>query len=190
MKSLIFLFLSIYTIKGICQSPLLLDTSMNMALSAQGYKGSTKKFELFTAKATDDKIYSNTNLKSKITFINFWFEGCAPCIAEFDALNDLYKKYKSNKDFQFLSFTFETHENVLRVASKYHLEYPILTIEKNEIYKLIFNLGFPTSIITDRLGKISFIKCGGFSGFKEKEKNKEVVDSLYSKEIERLLYNQ
>jgi hypothetical protein len=40
-------------------------------------------------------------------------------------------------------------------------------------------------MITGKSGKISFIKCGGFI---EEEKAKQEVDSLYSKEIERLLF--
>ena len=170
MKRLFFLCFSFFTIQAVGQSPLLLDTSMARALSVEGYRDLEIKFEPFTAKTTADKIYSNKNLENKITFINFWFEGCAPCIAEFDALNDLYSKYKSNKDFQFLSFTFETRENVLRVAQKYDLKYPILSIKREHIYKLIFNLGFPTNMVTDKQGNIRYIKCGGFSGFKGKRK--------------------
>ena len=70
------------------------------------------------------------------------------------------------------------------VAKKYDLPYPIICVEKKEIYDLIFQLGFPVSMVTDRNGIISFIKCGGPT---EVEKAREIVNSMYVNEIEHLL---
>lgn len=187
MKKILFSILLIISINAACQFPLLNDTSMSGALSSGGFRDSKKDFEYFRIVATDGKLYTNDSLKNKITFINFWFEGCAPCIAEFDALNNLYEKYKKNKDFQFLSFTFETTGDIIRIAKEYNLEYPILSVGREDIYKLIFNLGFPTTMLTDKLGKIRYIKCGGSP---DKETAEEIVDSLYLKEIELLLKGQ
>ena len=169
----------------ISQNTLPVDTIKYKALQPAGYKDTNINFKPFSSFSTNGIKYTTDKLLSKITFINFWFEGCPPCIAEFAALNNLYNKYKKNKDFQFLSFTFENSEDALRIAGKYHLEYPILLLEKKNIYNLNLNNGFPTTMITDKSGKISFIKCGGFI---EEEKAKQEVDSLYSKEIERLLF--
>jgi thiol-disulfide isomerase/thioredoxin len=157
---------------------------MLKAMHPDGYKDSNKFFKKFDAFSTDGNLYIDDSLKSKTTFINFWFEGCLPCIAEFPALNDLYDRYKTNSQFQFLSFTFESKETALRISEKYELKYPVIHIEREDIHRLIFNLGFPTSMITDKLGKIRFIICGGFQ---EKEKAKERIDSIYIKEIERVL---
>lgn len=184
MKNIFFLLSLFFSSSVISQNTLPIDTIKYKAMQPGGYKDTNINFKQFISISTDSIIYTTDNLLAKITFINFWFEGCPPCIAEFEALNNLYNKYKTNKDFQFLSFTFETSKDALRIANKYHLEYPILLMEKKYIYNLNLNNGFPTTIITDKLGKISFIKCGGFI---EEEKAKEEVDSLYSKEIDRLL---
>ena len=34
--------------------------------------------------------FTEKQLVGKVTLINFWFESCAPCVAEFADLNDLY----------------------------------------------------------------------------------------------------
>lgn len=187
MKSLLFLIFIVITIKASCQYPLLTDSNMVKALNLDGYKDTGVGFKEFNAKTLNGRTYSEDSLKNKITFISFWFEACPPCIAEFDALNNLYNKYKKTKDFQFLSFTFETSENATAIANRYHLEFPILTLEMHDLYRLMFNLGFPTVIITDTHGKISFIECGGFT---DKEEANKRVDSLFSKEIERLLVSK
>ena len=60
-------------------------------------------------------IMSRNELLSKVTFINFWFEAYAPCIAEFQALQKFYVTNKSRKEFQFISITFEPDSTIERV---------------------------------------------------------------------------
>ena len=157
---------------------------MQKAFNGDGFDEPGKYFEKFSNFSADGKPYSEDSLKNKITIINFRFEACASCIAEFDALNKLYERFRSNKNFQFLSFTFELKENAKRVANSYHLSYPIICLERSSIYKLIFDLGFPTTMITDKTGKIKFIKSGGPE---DEETANKVIDSLYSAKIEKLL---
>jgi len=57
-------------------------------------------------------------------------------------------------------------------------------MSENDIRELIFNLGFPTTIITDKTGKITFIKCGGFN---DEVHAGESIDTLFVPEIQRLL---
>src|SRR5437762_1839939 len=57
-----------------------------------------KPFPHFVAANEKGKI-SNDSLIGKVVLINFWFEGCQPCIAEFDALNELAQKLTENKNF-------------------------------------------------------------------------------------------
>lgn len=117
----------------------------------------------FKARTLNGRSYSSDMLKGKVTFINFWFENCQPCIAEFGALNELYKRFKDNKDFQFLSFTWEKKDNALRVARQYGLEYPVLCISEDSCRKLIDHVmaGYPSNVIVDKEGKIQFSISGG-----------------------------
>jgi cytochrome c biogenesis protein CcmG, thiol:disulfide interchange protein DsbE len=142
----------------------------------------------FRSTSLNGESYSREILAGKVTFINFWFEHCPPCIAEFEALNDLYKRFKENKEFQFLSFTWEKKENALRVAQKYGLEYPIICLSPDSCRKLINNkyAGYPTNIITNKASKIQFFIIGGPKDSEEAEK---VEQTIFIPKLEELLNN-
>ena len=106
-------------------------------------------------------MLSNDSLTGKVLFINFWFKACPPCIAEMPALNELYKKLKGNKSFEFLSFTYENRSNVKSFRQKYKAQYKIASVSRNECYRLNQNNGFPTSIIVGKDGKIWELYTGG-----------------------------
>ncbi|HEY5773572.1 MAG TPA: hypothetical protein VIS75_13120, partial [Chitinophagaceae bacterium] len=54
----------------------------------------------FKAKDKNGTLFTDDDLHSKITFVNFWFETCAPCVAEFQALEKFYNNNKSRENFQ------------------------------------------------------------------------------------------
>lgn len=177
--SFVFLYFNVAS-----QSALLSDSSMFKAFGQKGYKDSNKPFQNFSLVSTEGKIFTQDSLKGKITLLSFWYKNCLPCIAEFDALNSLYDKYKGNKDFQFLSFTFEEPLDVEQIRKEYNLKYPIICMNIIPIHELIFGLGFPTTVITDKNGRIKYIKCGGPE---DKDDAKEIVDSLFTIELNILL---
>jgi thiol-disulfide isomerase/thioredoxin len=181
MKQFIGFFLIIFSIQAYSQKAI--PDSIREKIIF-GYKEPGWSFENFSAGATNGKTYTTDSLKNKISFINFWFEGCHPCIAEFPALNDLYAKYKDNRNFQFLSFTWETNENATRVAEKYQMKYPIICFDMSLIQKLNYGLGYPTTIVVDGRGIIRFIKNGG--SLKEADIRRTVGED-FAGEIERLL---
>jgi peroxiredoxin len=109
----------------------------------------------------NNKEYSSASLKGKTVFINFWFAACAPCVAEFDELNTLFEKFGQNKNFEFVSFTFENSEQIDAVKKKYNIKYNIFSIPKPECYRLNFSNGFPTNVIIDPSGSVTYIHSGG-----------------------------
>lgn len=115
----------------------------------------------FHAYSDNGEFYSNDNFKNKTTYLNFWFESCAPCIAEMEALNDLFSKYREGKDFQFLSITFEKADVIQRIKKEYNIQYPIVSVSQDSCYVINLNSGFPTNIITTSAGKIALYRCGG-----------------------------
>jgi len=92
-------------------------------------------------------------------------------------------RYKDNRNFQFLSFTWETKENATRVAEKYQMKYPIICFDQSILQKLKHGLGYPTTMLVDGRGTIRFIQLGG--SLKETE-IRRTVDN-YTNEINRLL---
>lgn len=120
-----------------------------------------KQYINFSKKSLSGKSYSNKVLEGKVTLINFWFESCGPCIAEFDELNKLFQTYKSNKYFQFISFTTDSKNKAKLIAQKHKLKFPIICISEMEAQQLNYKSGFPTNIVVDKTGKIFSIDIGG-----------------------------
>jgi len=133
-----------------------------------------KQFPSFTVQTLNGKIISDKDLLGRVTIFNFWFQYCAPCIAEFDALNALY---------QFISFTSDSAEAANESVIKYKLSFLVCPITEKECFRLNFNEGFPATIIVDKSGKIVLIKSGGSI---EKDKIEIDIQKLASI-IDRLL---
>lgn len=105
----------------------------------------------------NNTIYSNENLKGKTVFINFWFTACKPCMKEMDELNKLYGKFKDNKNFEFISFTFDNDSTIAAIKKKFNIGYNIYSISIKECYRLNLNSGFPTSFVLDAVGNIKYM---------------------------------
>lgn len=140
----------------------------------------------FFAISTSGDTIRRGDILGKVTFINFWFENCRPCIAELDDLSNLYHKFKDNSSFLFLSFTVDNRELAEINLKKYNLSYLLYPINRQECMKLNFYSGFPTTIILNKEGKVVLHKIGG-------SVNKEnVIKQIekYEKTIVELLSNK
>lgn len=49
----------------------------------------------FNVRTINGESVTLSELKGKVVVINFWFEACAPCIAEIPALNRLKEDYRT-----------------------------------------------------------------------------------------------
>jgi thiol-disulfide isomerase/thioredoxin len=115
----------------------------------------------FIVKDRKGTIFTNDSLPSKITFINFWFEACHPCVAEFSALEKFYANNKSRKNFQFISITFEQDSTIDQVRGKYNFTYRVYRLSNDSCRMLLGKSGYPTSQILDKNGKIVYSITGG-----------------------------
>ncbi len=150
--------------------------NMDSLFKAKERESIGKAFQHFTATVDGDTI-SNETLKGKVVFINFWFEACPPCIAELDALNTLYKKFRHNKNFAFLSFTHEKPGKLPLLKKKHTMQYKVISVSDQECYRLNQNNGFPTSIILDKNGIIAALFTGGTT---DKRKAKQfIINTIY-----------
>jgi thiol-disulfide isomerase/thioredoxin len=112
-----------------------------------------KKFTKIVLADINGELFISENEK-KIIFYNFWFKSCAPCLEEIPMLNALKKKYKNKVEF--VAITFDDVETIKKVEFNFRH----FIVDKNDIYKLNFNNGFPTSFIVSN-EKILFYKLGG-----------------------------
>jgi len=158
------------------------DYEEYIKISSERYSG--KQFGEFSIKTSDSTKFSNADLHNKIVFINFWFESCPPCISELEGFNKLFDTLKKNKNFVFVSFTFDPDLTIQKMINKYNIKYNVFHIDRTECYRLNFNNGFPASFILDRIGIIKYSKFGGFT---DKEKaTKAIMSEIYPKIIEQL----
>jgi thiol-disulfide isomerase/thioredoxin len=121
-----------------------------------------KPFPTFAVANEQGKI-NNDSLKGKVVLINFWFEGCHPCVAEFGALNELAQKLRENKNFKFISFTWDDSETIKKVQEKYQLQYEVFQASDRECHRLNQESAYPTIIILDKRGIIKYWDMGGSS---------------------------
>lgn len=142
-----------------------------------------KPFPHFFAANEDIKI-NNDSLLGKVVLINFWFEGCHPCVAEFGALNEIALKLKDNNAFEFISFSWDNPETIARVKQKYNLQFKVFSLSAIECRRLNQNNGYPTTIILDKQGKITYLISGGAT---TTEKAREFVMSTLLPEIQKVL---
>jgi peroxiredoxin len=142
-----------------------------------------KPFPSFSVK-DGDSLFTNAALKGKLVYINFWFEACTPCIAEFEGLNKLYDTLKGRPDFEFVSFTFETEERVKALRQKYNLKYRIVSLQKDVCHRLNQGSGFPTHIILDKDHKITHFSAGGNSN--KQRATEHIMNYFYPEILEGL----
>ena len=133
---------------------------------------------------SNGKTLSNEMLKGKVVFMNFWFEGCHPCMAEMAALNELYEKLKDNEDFRFISITRDNDEAIARVKKKFSLKFDVIAATDKECRRLIFDSGYPISIILDKTGAVRFMH---FYGSTEVQKSREHIMTKVLPEIQSIL---
>ncbi|MDR2839797.1 MAG: TlpA family protein disulfide reductase [Paludibacter sp.] len=138
-------------------------------------------FEFKAVSLSGDTI-TNNDLKGKVTFINFWMEACAPCLAEKDDLVALYRTFRINSFFQFISFTKENSDIARSTVDKYHLPYSVYPIAM-DCYRLNYQYGFPTSLIIGKDGNLKYFNSGMHL---DKEKRAQMY-KIYYDYIQKLL---
>lgn len=94
--------------------------------------------------------------KSKYTLVEFWFSGCAPCIAQFGELKHIYKKF-NKKGFEIVAISIDKKEAVSKykeLIEKNGYAWPqILDLNGTKTKTIDIN-SFPSSFLLDSRGVI------------------------------------
>ena len=187
MKQALVIYFTLIATLSYSQSPAFKVYPMNAdsfaaAIDKKNNEFIGKPFPQFST-STNNKECSNEILKGKAVFINFWFSACAPCIAELEALNELFTNFKQNKNFEFVSFTFEDSKEIDVIKKKYNIQYNVFSISRDECYRLNNNNGFPTSIILDSAGAVQYIHSGD-------QLDKQEIKKYFSAKVYPLLLKE
>ena len=108
--------------------------------------------------AVDGSLFSN----NAVTVINFWFNGCKPCVAELSKLNELNDTIQSmgGEVIGINTETFDGNETAIKEASSIlesqGAKYRNFSIDSNsDAGKYASDImAFPTTILVDRNGNI------------------------------------
>jgi thiol-disulfide isomerase/thioredoxin len=149
-------------------------------IKAREEQATGKKFASFSA-PYKNSVFSNDSLTGKTVFVNLWFAACPPCMAEMEALNELYDSLRTRSNFEFISFTYDPPEIIDSVVKLYNIKYKVLKVNQQDCYRLNQNNGFPTSLIVDGKGIIRYLNVGGYS------EGEKVRQSIFDRYYPRLL---
>ena len=123
----------------------------------------------FTVTAGDASVTSSTLavdytlselLKTKkAVVLNFWFEGCGPCRAEFPYLENAYKQYADDIEVLAINPYDGTAQSVMTYAANLGLTFPV--VKGGEEWQSFLKLtAYPTTVVIDRYGMITMIHKG------------------------------
>lgn len=107
-------------------------------------------------KTAQGKIVDLGELKGKVVFLNFWATWCPPCLAEMPSVNKLYEQFKADDEVVFLLVDADndfTKAQAYMDRKSYRL--PIYN-SITAVPETIFKGSLPTTIVFDKMGRISF----------------------------------
>lgn len=133
---------------------------------------------LFDFAVTDlsGKRVRSSELRGKITVVDWWATWCSAGVAQFAGYNELVHKYQSKVDF--LAIAMNTSGEVERFLAKH----PFLfrqTVATDSMFQLIGS-GIPRTIVLNKQGVVEYDHAGGsVESYKEIEK---AIDAVLAKE--------
>jgi peroxiredoxin len=146
---------------------------------------------LVGCEAPDFKVTSITGeqlslsqLKGKVIVINFWFESCAPCIAELPALNKLADEYQ-HQEVVFIAFGKDSELRIGKFLSEKKFNYKIVSGKYDLVNDYCVIAGWPMNMVIDKKGIVQYIKPGGYTDERAKtaayEMMKPTIDEALRK---------
>ncbi len=149
------------------------------------YRG--KQYLPFNLTTVEGKPVNSDNTTGKVTLLNFWFESCPGCRAEFTEVNEIYKRLKGDRNCEFVAITFDDAASLPNFIKQNNLQFPIATTgDVNLLHRLNYGMGCPSLVLIDKNGKIAHIGNFAVNMTDEKGRYSVAVDTLikWVKELE------
>lgn len=135
-----------------------------------GSNGASSQNELVVGKMAPninitDYIFntpSDKNFKNKFILLEFWATWCGPCLEEVPSLNKFQEKFKSKKDFVFISITNEKPDKVLRTLKRIPFNSIVVSDQTGKTFKNFIedkdgSYSIPKTILIDNKGIVKWI---------------------------------
>ena len=97
--------------------------------------------------------------EKKAVVLNFWYINCGPCQMEFPYMQDAYENYQDSIEILAVNPYDGTDETVSEFQKKYELTFPMAVIDEDWAQYLEIQ-AYPTTIVIDRYGIVSFKHTG------------------------------
>lgn len=137
----------------------------------------------FNVQTIQGDLLNSNELRGKVVVINFWYEGCAPCIAELPALNKLRAEYQG-KDVVFIAFSKDDTQSIKDFLKRREFNFTHVSSEYDISMRYCVIAGWPTNMVLDKNGIVRQIFSGGMMDETAKthayDKMKPVIDKHLS----------
>lgn len=121
-----------------------------------------------TPEGTTYKI-SEILKEKKAVVLNFWYINCGPCQMEFPYMEDAYEKYQDDIEILAINPYDGTDETVADFQKKFELTFP-MAVGEEEWAQYMELSAYPTTVVIDRYGIVSFKHTGMITTVEEFEK--------------------
>ncbi len=130
-----------------------------------------KKLPELKLQTLEEKIFTNKDLKNKVTVIEFWATWCVPCRATHETLS---KFAKDNPKINVLAISSEEIELIKSYSKKEKRSFTILRDSDSSIHSYFLVYSIPTTILIDKDGIVKEVSLGG--GFYLDEVLKKAIE--------------
>jgi thiol-disulfide isomerase/thioredoxin len=118
-----------------------------------------------------------SDLKGKVTVIDFWATWCTPCLAEIPKYNELKEKY-AGKDVEIVGVTLESGslDDIRPKVEEFQMKYSVVVGDDKVAEGFGGLLGYPTTFLVSKDGTI-FKRIIGSPPGKQEQMEKD-IDTL------------
>lgn len=142
----------------------ILAAAFSVAMSGCKKSQSASSFQSVPMKSLEDKDVTVADYRGKVVLVNFWATWCDPCRIEIPWLIEMQSKY-ADKGFTVLGIAmdeegkpvvapFVAKERYAVNGQKEPMNYPVVVGNEKVAEKFGGLLGYPTSILISRDGKV------------------------------------
>lgn len=126
-----------------------------MDIELKPFKGNNTPLA-FTLEDINNQSISLTDLKGKVTVVNFWATWCPPCVEEIPSLNRLKQKMRG-KPFELISINYaESRKLIKDFLKRVNVEFPVLLDRKGKVSAQWNVIAFPSTFVIGPDGKIKY----------------------------------
>jgi len=109
----------------------------------------------------EDVPLIDSDLESKVLFLNLWATWCLPCLEEMPAMASLYQEF-SDQGLAMVAVSNEDPEVVRKFLEKHSYPFTILLDPEDILTPRFKVVALPTTLIVDRQGRLALRQLGSY----------------------------